>query len=51
MSRHRWELRDAAVAYASRGIPVLPLHQPQPHPSGLPPGTSYYQPGVARAGG
>ena len=30
MSRHRWELRDAAVAYASRGIPVLPLHHPLP---------------------
>ena len=37
MSRHRWELRDAAVAYASRGIPVLPLHHPLPHPRGLQP--------------
>ena len=30
MSRPRWELRDAAVAYASRGIPVLPLYYPLP---------------------
>jgi hypothetical protein len=28
VSRPRWQLRDAAVAYASRGIPVLPLHYP-----------------------
>jgi hypothetical protein len=50
MSRHRWELRDAAVAYASRGIPVLPLHHPLPHPSGLQPVPSDSQPAVARAG-
>jgi hypothetical protein len=31
MSRPRWQLRDAAVGYASRGIPVLPLHYPLPH--------------------
>jgi hypothetical protein len=31
VSRPRWALRDAAVAYASRGIPVLPLHYPLPH--------------------
>ena len=31
MSRPRWELRDAALGYASRGIPVLPLHYPLPH--------------------
>jgi hypothetical protein len=30
-------LRDAAVGYASRGIPVLPLHYPLPHPGGLEP--------------
>ena len=31
MSRPSWQLRDAALAYASRGIPVLPLHHPLPH--------------------
>ena len=31
MSRPRWQLRDAALGYASRGIPVLPLHYPLPH--------------------
>ena len=31
MSRPSWQLRDAAVGYASRGIPVLPLHYPLPH--------------------
>ena len=30
MSRPRWQLRDAAVGYASRGIPVLALHYPSP---------------------
>ena len=42
MSRPRWQLRDAAVGYASRGIPVLPLHYPvtrpqtsRPLPAGL----------------
>jgi bifunctional DNA primase/polymerase-like protein len=35
MSRPRWQLRDAALGYASRGIPVLPLHYPLPHPGGL----------------
>jgi Bifunctional DNA primase/polymerase, N-terminal len=50
MSRPRWELRDAAVAYASRGIPVLPLHHPLPHPSGLQPVPGDSQPAVARAG-
>jgi hypothetical protein len=45
----RWELRDAAVAYASRGILVLPLHYPLPHRSlqSVPGG---FQPGVARVG-
>jgi hypothetical protein len=31
MSRPSWQLRDAALGYASRGIPVLPLHYPLPH--------------------
>ena len=32
-------LRDAALGYASRGIPVLPLHYPLPHHRGLQPVT------------
>ena len=35
MNRSRWQLRDAAVAYAARGIPVLPLHYPLPHHGAL----------------
>jgi Bifunctional DNA primase/polymerase, N-terminal len=31
VSRPSWQLRDAALGYASRGIPVLPLHHPFPH--------------------
>jgi hypothetical protein len=31
VSRPSWQLRDAAVGYASHGIPVLPLHYPLPH--------------------
>jgi hypothetical protein len=31
MSRPSSLLRDAALGYASRGIPVLPLHYPLPH--------------------
>jgi hypothetical protein len=31
MSRPNLGLRDAALGYASRGIPVLPLHHPLPH--------------------
>jgi len=31
MSRLSWQLRDAALGYASRGIPILPLHHPLPH--------------------
>jgi hypothetical protein len=50
VSRPRWPLRDAAVAYASRGIPVLPLHSPLPHQDGLQPVPSDSQPAVARAG-
>jgi hypothetical protein len=30
-------LRHAALGYASRGIPVLPLHYPLPHRTGLQP--------------
>jgi hypothetical protein len=35
MSRFSWLLRDAALGYASRGIPVLPLHYPLPHRNDL----------------
>jgi Bifunctional DNA primase/polymerase, N-terminal len=37
MSHPRWRLRDAALGYASRGIPVLPLHYPLPDRSDLQP--------------
>jgi hypothetical protein len=37
VSRPRWLLRDAAVGYAARGIPVLPLHYPLPYRTGLQP--------------
>jgi Bifunctional DNA primase/polymerase, N-terminal len=37
MSRPNWMLRDAALGYASRGIPVLPLHYPLPQHSNLQP--------------
>jgi Bifunctional DNA primase/polymerase, N-terminal len=37
MSRPSWQLRDAALGYASRGIPVLPLHYPLPHRGDLQP--------------
>jgi hypothetical protein len=46
VSRARWLLRDAALGYASRGIPVLPLHYPLPHRGGLQPVTGDPQPGV-----
>jgi Bifunctional DNA primase/polymerase, N-terminal len=47
MSRPRWLLRDAALGYASRGIPVLPLHHPLlPHPGDLQPVTGNPQPAV-----
>jgi Bifunctional DNA primase/polymerase, N-terminal len=39
MSRLNWQLRDAALGYASRGIPVLPLHYPLPHHRGVQPVT------------
>ena len=46
MSRPRWQLRDAALGYACRGIPVLPLHYPLPHRPGLQPVGGDQQPGV-----
>jgi hypothetical protein len=49
VSRPPWELRDAAVGYASRGIPVLPLHHPLPHHRDLQPGTGD-QPPALRTG-
>jgi hypothetical protein len=39
MSRRSLQLRDAALGYASRGIPVLPLHYPLPHHRGIQPVT------------
>jgi hypothetical protein len=50
VSRPRWQLRDAAVGYAARGIPVLPLHYPLPHRNGLQPVAGDPQPAVARVG-
>jgi hypothetical protein len=50
VSRLHWQLRDAAVAYASRGIPVLPLHYPLPDHSGLQPVPGGSQPAVERVG-
>jgi hypothetical protein len=49
VSRSRWQLRDAAVGYASHGIPVLPLHYPLPHRNGLQPVAAGPQAAVARA--
>src|ERR687889_615491 len=46
MSRPGWQLRDAALGYASRGIPVLPLHYPLPHRSDLQPVRGDQPPGV-----
>jgi Bifunctional DNA primase/polymerase, N-terminal len=37
VSRPSRQLRDAALSYASRGIPVLPLHYPFPHHGDLQP--------------
>jgi Bifunctional DNA primase/polymerase, N-terminal len=50
VSRTRWQLRDAAVGDAARGIPVLPLHYPLPHRGGLQPVTGDSQPAVERIG-
>jgi hypothetical protein len=46
MSRPNWQLRDAALGYASRGIPVLPLHYPLPHRGEVHPITDEQQPSV-----
>jgi hypothetical protein len=43
MSRPSSQLRDAALGYASRGIPVLPLHYPLPHHRGVQPVTDHRQ--------
>jgi bifunctional DNA primase/polymerase-like protein len=50
VSRQRWQLRDAAVGYAARGIPVLPLHYPLPHRTGLDPVPGDPSAVLARAG-
>jgi hypothetical protein len=44
--RPSWQLRDAALGYASRGIPVLPLHYPFPHRGDLQPVSGNDQPVV-----
>jgi hypothetical protein len=49
VSRPRWQLRDAALGYASQGIPVLPLHHPLPHHRDLQPVTGD-QPPALRTG-
>jgi hypothetical protein len=46
VSRRRWLLRDAALGYASRGIPVLPLHYPLPHRDDLQPVGGNWHPAV-----
>ena len=46
MSRPNLLLRDAALGYASRGIPVLPLHYPLPHHGPLQPVPGDHQPAV-----
>ena len=43
MSRPSRRLRDAALGYASQGIPVLPLHYPLPHYGDLQPITGNQQ--------
>jgi hypothetical protein len=50
VSRPRWQLRDAAVGYACRGIPVLPLHYPLLDRTGLQPVPGDPHPAAARAG-
>jgi Bifunctional DNA primase/polymerase, N-terminal len=49
MSRPSWQLRDAALGYASRGIPVLPLHYPLLHHGDLQPAPGDPQASVERA--
>jgi hypothetical protein len=46
MSRPSPRVRDAALGYASRGIPVLPLHYPLPHHGDLQPVPGDQQPAV-----
>jgi hypothetical protein len=46
VSRLSWQLRDAALGYASRGIPVLPVHYPLPHHRDLQPVPGDQQPAV-----
>jgi hypothetical protein len=46
MSRPGWQSRDAALGYASRGIPVLPLHYPLPHHGDLQPVSGDQPPAV-----
>jgi hypothetical protein len=46
MSRPSWLLREAALGYAARGIPVLPLHYPLPDRSDLKPVGGNRQPAV-----
>jgi Bifunctional DNA primase/polymerase, N-terminal len=51
MSRPSLRLRDAALAYASRGIPVLPLHYPLPHRHGIRPAAASTAPSTTVRGG
>jgi hypothetical protein len=51
VSRANLRLRDAALAYASRGIPVLPLHYPLPHRHGLRPAADRTAPSTTAADG
>jgi Bifunctional DNA primase/polymerase, N-terminal len=51
VSRPRWQLRDAAVGYASRGIPVRPLHYPLPHHGNLGPADGLLPATTTPAGG
>jgi hypothetical protein len=46
MSRPGWQSRDAALGYASRGIPVLPLHYPLLHHGDLQPVSGDQPPAV-----
>jgi Bifunctional DNA primase/polymerase, N-terminal len=50
VSRPRWQMRDAAVGYAARGIPVLPLHYPLPDRGRLQPVPGDPQPSLERVG-
>ena len=49
MSQPSSVMRDAALGYASRGIPVLPLHYPLPHRDDLQPVPGDPQASVGRA--